>query len=60
MMCELPEIKRSWTDRKDTAARWSYARPCCTAKAARIMVTLTYENEDVASLPSFEKKGELR
>jgi len=24
------------------------------------MVTLTYENEDVASLPSFEKKGELR
>ena len=29
-------------------------------KPARIMVTLTYENEDVASLPSFEKKGELR
>ena len=24
------------------------------------MVTLTYENEDVASLPSFEKKGEFR
>ena len=24
------------------------------------MVTLTYENEDVASLPSFEKKGKFR
>ena len=23
------------------------------------MVTLAYENEDVASLPSFEKKGEF-